>query len=70
MVRGTGTLLRKGLEAGEMKGNYQTALNIHNRKRDKGRKEEIGAGAGNQPRCLCLNFTSFHIHFSILLRFC
>lgn len=26
--RGTGTLLRKGLEAGEMKGNYQTALNI------------------------------------------
>ena len=26
--RGTGALLRKGLKAGEMKGNYQTALNI------------------------------------------
>ena len=26
--RGTVTLLRKGLEAGEMEGNYETALNI------------------------------------------
>lgn len=49
--RGTVTLLRKGLEAGEMKGNYETALKaFHNRKRDQARKEEIGAGAGNQVR--------------------
>ena len=43
---GTGTLLRKGLEAGEMKRNYQTALNISQTKEDKGRKKEIGGGGG------------------------
>ena len=45
--RGTGTLLRKGLEAGEMKGNYQTALNISQSKEGY-RKEGRNRGGSRQ----------------------
>ena len=44
--RGTGTLLRKGLEEGEMKGNYETALSISQSK--EGSRKEGGNRGGSR----------------------
>lgn len=48
--RGTVFLLRKGLEAGEMEGNYETALNISQSK-EGSRKEGKCRGGSRPSRC-------------------
>ena len=48
--RGTVTLLRKGLEAGEMEGSYETALNISQSKEGSG-KEGRSRGGTRPSRC-------------------